>query len=42
MNEILKNKTKINEDIYLSDNGTTLLVTNKVASKFNDYFFNVF
>ena len=23
INEILKNKSKINEDIYLSDNGTT-------------------
>ena len=39
--EILKNKNKINEDIYLSDNGTTLLDTNKVASKFNDYFINI-
>ena len=27
INEILKNKSKINEDIYLSDNGTTLLDT---------------
>ena len=41
INEILKNESKINEDIYLSDNGTTLLDTNKVASKFNYYFINV-
>ena len=41
INEILKNKSKINGDIYLSDNGTTLLDTNKIASKFNDCFINV-
>ena len=41
INKILKTKTKINEDICLSDNGTTLLDTNKVASKFNDYFINI-
>ena len=35
-NKTLKNKTKINEDIYLSDNATALLDTNKVASKFDD------
>ena len=40
-NKTLKNKTKINEDIYLSDNATALLDTNKVASKFDDYFTNV-
>ena len=38
--EILSNKTKINEDIYFSDSGTTLLYTSKVASKFNDCFIN--
>ena len=40
-NKTLKNKTKINEDIYLSDNGTALLDTNKVAGKFDDCFTNV-
>lgn len=40
-NKTLQNKTKINEDIYLSDNGTALLDTNKVAGKFDDYFTNV-
>ena len=41
INEILKNKTKTNKEIDISDNGTTLLDTNKFASKFNDYFINV-
>ena len=41
INKILKNKTKTNEDIYISNNGTTLLDTNKLASKFKDYFINV-
>ena len=41
INKILKNKTKINEYIYLSENGTTLLDTSKIASKFNNYFINV-
>ena len=40
INEILKNKTKINEDIYLTESETTLLDTKKVASKFNDSFIN--
>ena len=42
INKILKNKSEINEYIYLSDNGITLLYTNKVASKLSDYFINVF
>ena len=41
INERLKKKTKINEDIYLPDNRTTLLDTNKVVSNFNDYLINV-
>ena len=41
INERLKKKTKINKDIYLPDNGTTLLDTNKVVSNFNDYLINV-
>ena len=35
--EILKNKTKNNEVIYLYDKGITLLDTKKIACKFNDY-----
>ena len=42
VSEILYSKTKMNEDIYLSNNGITLLDITKVASKFNDYFLNIF
>ena len=41
INEVLQNTKRLDETLYICDNGMTISDTTKIASKFNNYFTNV-